>query len=117
MGGGEDLGAGAWAIGAGGNQYAYTSFPVDVIVFFHMQPSTFRFSCLPASRVECMLQLPSLDIVFSSKRAETDKSGYDIFLTYLGFYFNYKNWYPILYFLYYLLFYYVLVKCYQQTEV
>lgn len=87
MGGGEDLGAGAWAIGAGGNQYAYTSFPVDVIVFFHMQPSTFRFSCLPASRVECMLQLPSLDIVFSSKRAETDKSGYDIFLTY----FNYKN--------------------------
>jgi hypothetical protein len=32
----------------------------------------FRFSCLPVSRVECMLQLPSLDIVFSSKRAEED---------------------------------------------
>ncbi|XP_059485480.1 bridge-like lipid transfer protein family member 1 isoform X2 [Neocloeon triangulifer] len=50
--------------------YAYTSFPVDVIVYFHMQPSSFRFSCLPVSRVECMLKLPSLDIVFSSKRAE-----------------------------------------------
>ena len=31
-----------------------------------------RFSCLPVSRVECMLQLPSLDIVFSSKRAEEE---------------------------------------------
>lgn len=51
-------------------QYAYASFPVDVIVYFHMQPSTFRFSCLPVSRVECMLKLPSLDIVFSSKRAD-----------------------------------------------
>ena len=48
----------------------YASFPVDVIVYFHMQPSTFRFSCQPVSRVECMLRLPSLDIVFSSKRAE-----------------------------------------------
>jgi hypothetical protein len=52
--------------------YVYASFPVDVIVYFHMQPSTFRFSCLPVSRVECMLQLPSLDIVFSSKRAEDE---------------------------------------------
>nr|XP_018906485.1 PREDICTED: uncharacterized protein KIAA1109 isoform X3 [Bemisia tabaci] len=52
-------------------QYAYASFPVDVIVYFHMKPSAFRFSCLPVSRVECMLQLPSLDIVFSSKRADS----------------------------------------------
>lgn len=52
--------------------YVYASFPVDVIVYFHMQPSTFRFSCLPVSRVECLLQLPSLDIVFSSKRAEEE---------------------------------------------
>ncbi|XP_023176913.2 transmembrane protein KIAA1109 homolog isoform X3 [Drosophila hydei] len=51
------------------NYATYASFPVDVIVYFHMQPSTFRFSCLPVSRVECMLQLPSLDIVFSSKRS------------------------------------------------
>lgn len=52
------------------NYVTYASFPVDVIVYFHMQPSTFRFSCLPVSRVECMLQLPSLDIIFSSKRHE-----------------------------------------------
>lgn len=56
------------------NYVAYASFPVDVIVYFHMQPSTFRFSCLPVSRVECMLQLPSLDIVFSSKRHEDNQS-------------------------------------------
>lgn len=55
------------------NYVAYASFPVDVIVYFHMQPSTFRFSCLPVSRVECLLQLPSLDIVFSSKRQEDDR--------------------------------------------
>lgn len=54
--------------------YVYASFPVDVVVYFHMQLSTFRFSfsCLPVSRVECMLQLPLLDIVFSSKRAEDE---------------------------------------------
>lgn len=55
------------------NYVQYASFPVDVIVYFHMQPSTFRFSCLPVSRVECMLQLPSLDIVFSSKRQDDDR--------------------------------------------
>ena len=37
---------------------------------FFLQSSTFRFSCLPVSRVECMLRLPSLDLVFSSKRAD-----------------------------------------------
>lgn len=55
------------------NYVASGSFAVDVIVYFHMQPSTFRFSCLPVSRVECMLQLPSLDIVFSSKRQDDDQ--------------------------------------------
>ena len=48
----------------------YGQFPVDVIVYFHMEGSTFRFSCAPVSRVECMLRLPSLDLVFSSKRAD-----------------------------------------------
>ncbi|XP_049857041.1 transmembrane protein KIAA1109 homolog isoform X4 [Schistocerca gregaria] len=61
-----------WAAATATGNYVYASFPVDVIVYFHMQPSTFRFSCLPVSRVECMLQLPSLDIVFSSKRAEEE---------------------------------------------
>lgn len=54
-------------------QYAvYGSFPVDVIVYLHVQPSVLRFSCLPVSRVECLLQLPSVDLVFSSKRAEDE---------------------------------------------
>uniref|UniRef100_T1J6C2 Bridge-like lipid transfer protein family member 1 C-terminal domain-containing protein n=1 Tax=Strigamia maritima TaxID=126957 RepID=T1J6C2_STRMM len=52
--------------------YAYASFPVDVTVYFRMQPSALRFSCLPVSRVECLLCLPSLDLVFSSKRAEDE---------------------------------------------
>ena len=38
-----------------------------------MKTNRFRFSCLPVSRVECLLTLPSLDIVFSSKRAETEE--------------------------------------------
>lgn len=59
-------------VAASYGQYVYASFPVDVIVYFHMQPSTFRFSCLPVSRVECMLQLPSLGIVFSSKRTQDE---------------------------------------------
>ncbi|XP_071552185.1 bridge-like lipid transfer protein family member 1 isoform X2 [Panulirus ornatus] len=58
------------AAGSGGVPYVYASFPVDVVVYFHMQPSTIRFSCQPVSRVECLLQLPSLNLVFSSKRAE-----------------------------------------------
>nr|CAD7569538.1 unnamed protein product [Timema californicum] len=62
----------SWVSAANTGNYVYASFPVDVIVYFHMQPSTFRFSCLPVSRVECMLQLPSLDLVFSSKRAEEE---------------------------------------------
>lgn len=47
-----------------------SSFPVDVVVYCHVQPSTFRFSCLPVSRVECLLRLPSLHLVFSSKRSD-----------------------------------------------
>ncbi|XP_076066750.1 transmembrane protein KIAA1109 homolog tweek isoform X4 [Oratosquilla oratoria] len=58
------------SVGGPGVPYAYASFPVDVIVYFHMQPSMIRFSCQPVSRVECLLQLPSLNLVFSSKRAE-----------------------------------------------
>ncbi|XP_074602504.1 transmembrane protein KIAA1109 homolog tweek isoform X2 [Brevipalpus obovatus] len=54
-------------------QYAvYGSFPVDVIVYLHMQPSILRFSCLPVSRVECLLQLPSVDLVISSKRSQDE---------------------------------------------
>ncbi|XP_072313657.1 bridge-like lipid transfer protein family member 1 [Eucyclogobius newberryi] len=48
------------------------SFPVDVVVYVRVQPSQIRFSCLPMSRVECMLKLPSLDLVFSSNRGELE---------------------------------------------
>ncbi len=73
-GGDQDEDSGSGGSQTGGLQqplgsYA-ASFPVDVIVYFHMQSSTFRFSCLPVSRVECMLRLPSLNLVFSSKRAD-----------------------------------------------
>lgn len=54
-------------------QYAvYGSFPVDVIVYLHVEPSVVRFSCLPVSRVECLLQLPSVELTFSSKKDEED---------------------------------------------
>jgi len=32
----------SWAATAASSNYVYASFPVDVIVYFHMQPSTFR---------------------------------------------------------------------------
>uniref|UniRef100_A0A7D9NM31 KIAA1109 n=1 Tax=Xenopus tropicalis TaxID=8364 RepID=A0A7D9NM31_XENTR len=53
----------------------YSSFPVDVVVYVRVQPSQIRFSCLPVSRVECMLKLPSLDLVFSSNRSELENLG------------------------------------------
>ena len=44
----------------------HSSFPVDVVVFINIQPSDIRFSCLPISKVECLLRIPSLDFVISS---------------------------------------------------
>ncbi|KAJ8336325.1 hypothetical protein SKAU_G00396680 [Synaphobranchus kaupii] len=43
-----------------------------VVVYVRVQPSQIRFSCLPMSRVECMLKLPSLDLVFSSNRGDLE---------------------------------------------
>nr|XP_033794435.1 transmembrane protein KIAA1109 homolog isoform X3 [Geotrypetes seraphini] len=54
---------------------AYSSFPVDVVVYVRVQPSQIKFNCLPVSRVECMLKLPSLDLVFSSNRSELETTG------------------------------------------
>merc|ERR1740128_1160923 len=67
------------SISASTGGVASGSFPVDVVVYCHVQPSTFRFSCLPVSRVECLLRLPSLHLVFSSKRSEnpTSKEEFD----------------------------------------
>lgn len=45
---------------------------MPVFLFSPPQPSQIRFSCLPMSRVECMLKLPSLDLVFSSNRGELE---------------------------------------------
>ena len=54
-------------------QYVYyASFPVDVMVFFHFQPTIIRLGCLPVSRVECLLHLPSIDLVMSSKKTDLD---------------------------------------------
>lgn len=55
---------------------AAESFPVDVLVYVRVHPSTIRFSCLPAERIECKLGMPSLDIVFSTRKDyNTDKAG------------------------------------------
>ena len=46
-----------------------TSLPIDVVVYIMVKPSLVRFTCLPVSRVECLLRLPSVDVVFSSYKA------------------------------------------------
>lgn len=57
------------------SHYVYnSSFPVDVIVFFNFQPMIIRLGCLPISRVECLLHLPSIDLVISSNRSEIDSN-------------------------------------------
>lgn len=38
----ENIESTSWAATAASGNYVYASFPVDVIVYFHMQPSTFR---------------------------------------------------------------------------
>ncbi|ESO10149.1 hypothetical protein HELRODRAFT_190394 [Helobdella robusta] len=55
-------------------QQPYASFPVEVVVYVRIQPSMVRFTCLPLSRVECLLRIPSLDIVFSTKKIEHSHS-------------------------------------------
>ena len=68
----EDLDMSATSLVSTGN---YTSFPVDVVVYLRVKPSLIRFTCLPVSRVECLLRLPSLDVVFSTKKANYEPSG------------------------------------------
>lgn len=50
----------------------FGSFPVDVIVFLQVKPSSIRFNCLPLSKVECLFKVPSLEFVFSTKRSDID---------------------------------------------
>ena len=65
-----DLDNSASSLVSGGS---YSSFPVDVVVYLQVKPSLIRFTCLPVSRVECLLRLPSLDVVFSTKKADTEE--------------------------------------------
>ncbi|XP_065669615.1 bridge-like lipid transfer protein family member 1 isoform X3 [Hydra vulgaris] len=42
------------------------SFPVNVVVIVRIDPSDIRFSCLPTSKVECLLRIPSLNFAITS---------------------------------------------------
>ena len=45
------------------------SFPVNVSVLIRVDPSVLRFSCLPISKVECWLRIPSLDFAITRTQA------------------------------------------------
>jgi len=49
------------------NNPAY--FPIDVVAFVSMQPSSIRFTCIPQSTMECLLKLPTLEMVFSTYKS------------------------------------------------
>ncbi|CAF0826478.1 unnamed protein product [Brachionus calyciflorus] len=51
----------------------HSYFPIDVIVFVSMKPSSIRFTCLPQSTMECLLKLPSVEMVFSTSRINQDQ--------------------------------------------
>ncbi|TNN09652.1 hypothetical protein EWB00_006173, partial [Schistosoma japonicum] len=55
-----------------GNEILFERFPVHAIVHLHVQPFTIRFLCLPTSRMQCLMVLPFLDAVFSTKRDDID---------------------------------------------
>lgn len=46
-------------------------FPVDVVVFVSMKPSAIRFTCVPQSTMECLLKLPSVEMVVSTSRVDS----------------------------------------------
>ena len=54
----------------GGGQYG--ALPIDIVVYLHIQPSVIRLTCLPVSRVQCLIKIPAVDVVFSTKRADAD---------------------------------------------
>ncbi|GFO25616.1 fragile site-associated protein, partial [Plakobranchus ocellatus] len=55
-------------------QQSMAFFPVDVVVHIKVDPSFIRFNCHPVSRVECLLQVPSLDLFFSTKKSDINDS-------------------------------------------
>ncbi|KAA3674461.1 uncharacterized protein DEA37_0009795 [Paragonimus westermani] len=48
----------------------WETFPVHTVVHLHVQPLTVRFLCLPTSRMQCLMSLPFLDVIFSTNRSE-----------------------------------------------
>ena len=56
------------------DQSSTTSFPIDVVVSLFIQPSILLFTCQPTHPMECELRLPTVDVVFSSKRAINDNT-------------------------------------------
>ncbi|XP_055893241.1 bridge-like lipid transfer protein family member 1 isoform X2 [Biomphalaria glabrata] len=54
-------------------QQSMAFFPVDVVVHIKVDPSFIRFNCHPVSRVECLLQVPSLDLFFSTKKTDLNE--------------------------------------------
>lgn len=52
----------------------HSSFPVDIVIIARIQPSNIRISCLPKSRVECLMRIPSLDVTYSSKPSPNKSS-------------------------------------------
>jgi hypothetical protein len=68
--GGGELG-GENKSGAAPAQQEASYFPVEVIVFISMLPSSIRFTCLPQSTMECLLKLPTIETVFSTNRIDS----------------------------------------------
>ena len=56
------------------DQSSTVSFPIDVVVSLFIQPSVLLFTCLPTHPMECELRLPTVDVVFSSKRAASTEN-------------------------------------------
>ncbi|CAH8557692.1 unnamed protein product [Dicrocoelium dendriticum] len=57
------------------NDSAWETFPVHAVVHLRMQPFTARFLCLPTSRMQCLLILPFMDVVFSTNRDSDQPTG------------------------------------------
>ena len=53
------------------NSDAAAYFPVEVVVFVSMLPSSIRFTCQPQSTMECMLKLPTLELAFSTYKIDS----------------------------------------------
>ncbi|XP_022098164.1 uncharacterized protein KIAA1109-like isoform X2 [Acanthaster planci] len=68
----EDIGVSANSLVSSSTMDSST-FPVDVVVYVCLKPSVICLSCLPASKVECLLKLPTVEFAFSSRgSSQTD---------------------------------------------